>query len=93
MSAPKKFYILLFPKGHLIIMATLGESLSTATQSVSSISDALMQMAYSVIGYLPFIIGAIIILFIGWVPGGHHHGPAGFLLLHHSHARTLPAAP
>jgi len=50
-------------------MATLGESLSTATQSVNSISDALMQMVYSVIGYLPFIIGAIIILFIGWIIG------------------------
>jgi hypothetical protein len=53
----------------MIFMATLGESFGTATQSATSISDALMQMAYSVIGYLPFIIGAIIILFIGWIIG------------------------
>jgi len=50
-------------------MATLGESTTAATQSVSSISDALMQMVYSVIAYIPNLIAAIIILIIGWIVG------------------------
>ena len=50
-------------------MATLGDSTNAATQSVSSISDALMQMVYSVIAYIPNIIAAIIILIIGWIVG------------------------
>jgi len=50
-------------------MATLGESTAAATQSVTSISDALMQMVYSMIAWLPAIIAAIIILLIGWVVG------------------------
>jgi small-conductance mechanosensitive channel len=36
---------------------------------VGSIGDALMQMLYSVIAYLPGFIAAIIILVIGWVVG------------------------
>jgi len=36
---------------------------------VTSISDALMQMVYSMIAWLPAIIAAIIILLIGWVVG------------------------
>jgi len=55
--------------GELIFMATLGESTTAATQSVSSISDALMQMVYSVIAYIPNLIAAIIILIIGWIVG------------------------
>ncbi len=50
-------------------MATLGESTTAATQSVSSISDALMQMVYSVIAFIPNLIAAIIILIIGWIVG------------------------
>jgi len=50
-------------------MATLGESTTAATQSVGSIGDALMQMVYSVIAYIPNLIAAIIILFIGWIIG------------------------
>jgi small-conductance mechanosensitive channel len=50
-------------------MATLGESTSAATQSASSITDALMQMVYSVIAYIPNLIAAIIILIIGWIVG------------------------
>jgi small-conductance mechanosensitive channel len=50
-------------------MATLGESTTAATQSVGSIRDALMQMVYSVIAYIPNLIGAIIILIIGWIVG------------------------
>jgi Mechanosensitive ion channel, conserved TM helix len=50
-------------------MATFGESTTSATQSVSSMGDALEQMVYSMIAYLPKIIGALIILFIGWVVG------------------------
>ena len=50
-------------------MATLGESTTAATQSVGSISDALMQMVYSVIAYIPNLIAAIIILIIGWIVG------------------------
>jgi small-conductance mechanosensitive channel len=50
-------------------MATLGESTSAATQSASSITDALMQMVYSVIAYVPNLIAAIIILIIGWIVG------------------------
>lgn len=50
-------------------MATLGESTTAATQSVGSISDALMQMVYSVIAYIPNLIAAIIILIIGWIIG------------------------
>ena len=50
-------------------MATFGESTAAATQSVTSISDALMQMVYSMIAWLPAIIAAIIILLIGWVVG------------------------
>jgi small-conductance mechanosensitive channel len=36
---------------------------------VGSISDALMQMVYSVIAYIPNLIAAIIILIIGWIIG------------------------
>jgi small-conductance mechanosensitive channel len=36
---------------------------------VGSISDALMQMVYSVIAYIPNLIAAIIILIIGWIVG------------------------
>ncbi|MDD1638747.1 MAG: hypothetical protein LUO99_00450 [Methanomicrobiales archaeon] len=36
---------------------------------MTSISDALMQMVYSMIAWLPAIIAAIIILLIGWVVG------------------------
>jgi hypothetical protein len=50
-------------------MATVGESVSTVTQSVTSFGDALMQMFFSVIAYLPNIIAAIIILLIGWIIG------------------------
>ncbi len=50
-------------------MATLGESTSAATQSAGSITDALMQMVYSVIAYIPNLIAAIIILIIGWIVG------------------------
>jgi len=50
-------------------MATLGDSTNAATQSVSSIGDALMQMVYSVIAYIPNIIAAVIILIIGWIVG------------------------
>jgi hypothetical protein len=50
-------------------MATLGESTTSAVQSVGSMSDALMQMVYSVIAYLPNLIAAIIILIIGWLVG------------------------
>jgi small-conductance mechanosensitive channel len=50
-------------------MATLADSTNTAAQSVTSISDALMQMVYSVIAYIPNLIAAIIILLIGWVVG------------------------
>jgi small-conductance mechanosensitive channel len=50
-------------------MAAVGESINTVTQSVTSLSDALMQMLYSIIAYLPNIIAAIIILLIGWVVG------------------------
>ena len=50
-------------------MATLGDSTTAATQSVGSISDALMQMVYSVIAYIPNIIAAVIILIIGWIVG------------------------
>jgi small-conductance mechanosensitive channel len=50
-------------------MATFGESLLTVTQSVTSFSEALMQMFFSVIAYLPNIIAAIIILLIGWIIG------------------------
>jgi len=50
-------------------MATFGESTTTATQSVASMGDALMQMVYSVIAYIPNLIAAIIILLIGWVVG------------------------
>jgi len=39
------------------------------TQTVGSISDALMQTTYSVIAFLPTLIAAIIILIIGWVVG------------------------
>jgi small-conductance mechanosensitive channel len=50
-------------------MATLGESANAATQSVGSMSDALMQMVYSVIAFLPNLVAAIIILLIGWLVG------------------------
>ena len=50
-------------------MATLADSTNAATQSVGSISDALMQMVYSVIAYIPNIIAAVIILIIGWKVG------------------------
>jgi len=50
-------------------MATLGESTTAATQSVGSMSDALMQMVYSVIAYIPNLVAAIIILIIGWLVG------------------------
>jgi hypothetical protein len=50
-------------------MATLGESTTTATQSVSSMGDALMQMFYSVIAFIPNLVAAIIILVIGWIIG------------------------
>jgi hypothetical protein len=50
-------------------MATLENSTTAASQSVGSISDALMQMVYSVIAYIPYIIAAIIILIIGWIVG------------------------
>jgi len=50
-------------------MATGEESANATTQSVGSMSDALTQMAYSVIAYLPNIVGAIIILIIGWIVG------------------------
>ncbi len=45
------------------------QSVSTVTQSVTSIGDAIMQMFSSVILYLPNIIAAIIILLIGWIAG------------------------
>jgi small-conductance mechanosensitive channel len=41
----------------------------SSTASVSSIGDSLMQMLSSVIGYLPNLVAAIIILLIGWVVG------------------------
>jgi small-conductance mechanosensitive channel len=50
-------------------MATLGESTTSAVQSVGSISDALMQMVYSVIAFIPNLVAAIIILIIGWLVG------------------------
>lgn len=50
-------------------MATLADSTNTAAQSVTSISDALMQMVYSVIAIIPNLIAAIIILIIGWIVG------------------------
>jgi small-conductance mechanosensitive channel len=50
-------------------MATLADSTNTAAQSVTSISDALMQMVYSVIAIVPNLIAAIIILIIGWLVG------------------------
>lgn len=50
-------------------MATLGDSTNAATQSVGSISDALMQMVYSVIAYIPNIVAAVIVLIIGWMVG------------------------
>jgi small-conductance mechanosensitive channel len=50
-------------------MATLGESTTAATQSVGSISDALMQMVYSVIAFIPNLIAAVVILLIGWIVG------------------------
>ena len=40
-----------------------------ATQTVSSISDSIMQTLYSVIAFLPTLIAAIIILIIGWILG------------------------
>jgi small-conductance mechanosensitive channel len=45
------------------------QSVSTVTQSVTSIGDAIMQMFSSIILYLPNIIAAIIILLIGWIAG------------------------
>jgi small-conductance mechanosensitive channel len=60
----------------LVIMALIGElsnatpqSVVATTPSVGSIGDALMQMLYSVIAYLPGLIAAIVILLIGWVVG------------------------
>jgi len=40
-----------------------------ATQTITSITDAFAQAAYSVISYLPTLIAAIIILLIGWIVG------------------------
>jgi putative Mn2+ efflux pump MntP len=45
------------------------QSVSTVTQSVTSIGDAIMQMFSSIILYIPNIIAAIIILLIGWAAG------------------------
>ncbi|MDG6256859.1 MAG: hypothetical protein QCH35_04590 [Methanomicrobiaceae archaeon] len=45
------------------------QSVSTVTQSVTSIGDAIMQMFSVIILSLPNIIAAIIILLIGWVAG------------------------
>ncbi|MDD1660846.1 MAG: hypothetical protein LUQ49_00095 [Methanomicrobiales archaeon] len=50
-------------------MATLGESTTAAVQSVGTIGEALRQMVYSAITFVPSILAAIIILLIGWVVG------------------------
>ena len=50
-------------------MATLGESTTAAVQSVGTIGEALRQMVYSAITFIPSILAAIIILLIGWVVG------------------------
>ena len=41
----------------------------TASQTVGSITDAVMQTLYAVIAYLPVLLAAIIILIIGWIIG------------------------
>ena len=40
-----------------------------ATQTITSITDAFAQAAYTVISYLPTLIAAIIILLSGWIVG------------------------
>jgi small-conductance mechanosensitive channel len=50
-------------------MAVAVDSTVGATQSVGSMGDALMQMVYSVISFIPNLIAAIIILVIGWAIG------------------------
>ena len=50
-------------------MVSTPQSVVATTPSVGSIGDALMQMLYSVIAYLPGLIAAIVILVIGWVVG------------------------
>ncbi|HPD76046.1 MAG TPA: hypothetical protein P5217_08980 [Methanoregulaceae archaeon] len=50
-------------------MATFGESATTVSQSVGSMNEAIMQMIYSVIAYIPNLVAAIIILVIGWIIG------------------------
>ncbi len=50
-------------------MVSTPQSVVATTPSVGSIGDALMQMLYSVIAYLPGLIAAIVILVIGWVIG------------------------
>jgi len=50
-------------------VASATPSLISTTPSVGSIGDALMQMLYSVIAFLPSLVAAIVILLIGWVVG------------------------
>lgn len=49
----------------VVIMAVT----EVATQTITSITDAFAQAAYTVISYLPTLIAAIIILLIGWIVG------------------------